>query len=117
MKLVFAAPARDFLSFPTALLAHASDRHFFIKEVFARTSERLTSSPTALQYASQDHASSLITATRPQFLQLTFKDAALVAMVNLPMVRRAHARCVLDAIFPAFGKRDHVVDFTVWQTV
>ena len=38
-------------------------------------------------------------------------------MVNLPMVRRAQARRVLDAVFPAFGKWDHVVDFTVGQAV
>ena len=38
-------------------------------------------------------------------------------MVNLPVVRRAQARHVLDAVFPAFGKWDHVVDFTVGQPV
>ena len=38
-------------------------------------------------------------------------------MVNLPMVRRAQARRVLDTVFPAFGKWDHVVDFTVRQPV
>jgi hypothetical protein len=49
--------------------------------------------------------------------QLSFDDAALAAMVNLPMVRGAQARRVLDAIFPAFGKWDHVVDFTVRHAV
>ena len=53
----------------------------------------------------------------PQFLQLSFESAALVAMVNLPMVRRAQARRVLDAVFPTFGEWDHVVDFTVRQAV
>ena len=38
-------------------------------------------------------------------------------MVNLPMVRRAQARHVLDAVFPAFSKWDYVVDFTVGQAV
>jgi hypothetical protein len=61
--------------------------------------------------------SGLTIADCPQFLQLIFEDAALVAMVNLPMVRRAQARRVLDAVFPAFGKWDHVVDFTVGQAV
>jgi hypothetical protein len=36
--------------------------------------------------------------------ELTFDDAALVAMVNLPMVGGAQACRVLDAVFPAFGK-------------
>jgi hypothetical protein len=54
--------------------------------------------------------SRLLTTNRPQLLQLTVKDAALVAMVNLPVVRGAQARRVLDAVFPAFGKWDHVVD-------
>ena len=48
---------------------------------------------------------------------MSFENAALVAMVNLPMVRRAQARRVVDAVFPAFGKWDHVVDFTVGQAV
>ena len=38
-------------------------------------------------------------------------------MVNLPMMGAAQARRVLDAVLPAFGKRDHVVDFTVGQSV
>jgi hypothetical protein len=33
------------------------------------------------------------------------------------MVSRAQARHVLDAVFPAFSKWDHVVDFTVGQAV
>jgi hypothetical protein len=44
---------------------------------------------------------------------LSFEDAALVAMVDLPMVRRAQARRVLDAVFPAFGKWNYVMDLTV----
>ena len=54
---------------------------------------------------------------RSQLLQLSFDDAALAAMVNLPMMGGAQARRVLDAVLPAFGKRDHVVDFTVRQAV
>jgi hypothetical protein len=48
---------------------------------------------------------------------LSFEDAALVAMMNLQMVRRAQTRRVLDPVFPAFGKWDHVVDFTVGQAL
>ncbi len=56
-------------------------------------------------------------ADRPQLLQLSFENAALVAMMNLPMVRRTQARRVLDAVFSAFGKWDHMVDFTIGQAV
>jgi hypothetical protein len=38
-------------------------------------------------------------------------------MVNLPMVGGTQARRILDAVFPAFGKWDHVVNFTVRQAV
>jgi hypothetical protein len=38
-------------------------------------------------------------------------------MLNLPMVGGTQARRILDAVFPAFGKWDHVVNFTVWQAV
>nr|WP_249144718.1 hypothetical protein [Bradyrhizobium lablabi] len=56
-------------------------------------------------------------ANRPQLLQLSFDDTALVAMMNLPMVGGAQARRVLDAVFPASGKWDDVMDFTVGQPV
>ena len=46
-----------------------------------------------------------------------FDDAALAAMVNLPMVGGTQARRILDAVFPAFGKWDQVVNFTVRQAV
>src|SRR5580658_9256652 len=67
MKLFFAAPESGLPSALTALVAHESAMHFFMKDVFAAPASALPSLPTALvsQLSSAKAAPPANTAIKP----------------------------------------------------